>query len=271
MGKAFGVVSRYADHIKAFPLAFYEVKDVGGAWHPTLSGAIPMVSCFGDNRVAKVHPDWVQIGPDGMRGVRSERYFDWDTLCPTRPEVRSLALDWIRQATSDDGLGIRLDDVTYARDGFCQCPICMQSIKVQGLTFEAHRATILSQFVDEVRRFGSSPLYFTLFPDPYPGHLEQRFGLDLKALDALVDTYVVPIYDLAYATTYWVEVLASAFRERVAKPLFIELYGLSIPEEKLQKAALVAGTYADGIVIAYDTDLAKLKRIESAFRDYFGG
>ena len=34
--------------------------------------------------------------------------------------------------------------------------------------------------------------YLTLYPDPYPGHLHARAGLDLPALEPLVDERIAP-------------------------------------------------------------------------------
>lgn len=272
MAKSFGVVTRYKSHVARFPLAFWEVKDVGGAWRAPLADAVPMVSCFGDNRVAKSHPEWVQIGPDGLRGTRDAPYFDWDTLCPSRPEVQKTAEDWVHQALSvsdaSSSPGLRLDDVTFAREGFCRCSVCQAMQAASGLSWEGYRADVLTRFVGEVKRKMAGPLYFTVYPDPFPGHLQSRFGLSVKALRPYVDGgFVVPLYDIHYGTTYWIEVLASAFRDVMGNtPLYIELYGLGVEEKRLVKAAQVAAAYADGILVAYDKELDKLLRVEEAVR-----
>jgi hypothetical protein len=267
MGR-FGVVTRYPSHVTRFPLAFWETKDVGGAVRAARPGAIPMVSCFGDNRVARAHPDWVQVGPSGMTATRDQPYFDWDALCPTRPEVQATALSWIRAVAGPAGL--RLDDVTYARRGFCQCAVCRAAAEAASLTLDALHRQVLVDFVATVRAEVAGPLYFTLYPDPYPGRLEHEFGLDLARLRPLVDAFVVPIYDLAYATTWWVENLARAFRDRLQAPFLVELYGLGVEEARLEKAMTVAGAYADGILIAYDKDLARLLRLADAYRARYG-
>lgn len=265
MGKVpVGVVTRFADHAKSFPWAFYEVKDVNGVHHAALPGTIPMVSVFGDNRLAKEHPEWVQIGPEGVRGDRSAPYFDWDTLCPSRDEVFRTALAWVGEAALS-GKGLRLDDVTFAREGFCRCVVCEHQRTLRGLSLEEYRVARITEFVQVAQGLVTQgPLFFTLYPDPYPGHLERRFGVDPDRLGRWVDAFVVPVYDLAYTTTYWLEVIAAGFRDRLAKPFWIELYGLGVEEKRLLKAARVAGAYGAGVLIAYDNDLAKLLRIRDA-------
>ncbi|CAB3394007.1 hypothetical protein [Kyrpidia spormannii] len=264
--KVFGVVTRYADHVGQFRPAFWEVKDVGGAHREPVAGSIPMVSCFADNRVAKAHPEWVQVGPGGQRATRDQPYFDWDCLCPSRPEVEALALEWVRDAAAQSGPeGFRLDDVTFAREGYCQCAACEAGRRKAGLDLETYRMARLADFVARARSSVAGKLYFTLFPDPYPGHLERRFGIDVDRMKQWVDVFVVPIYDLAYTTTYWLEVLAQGFQDRLGgHPWYLELYGLGVEEAKLVKASRVGASYADGVLIAYENDLDKLRRIQEA-------
>lgn len=271
MPKPVGVVTRYRTHVPHFDVAFWETKDVGGARRPWVPGTIPMVSCFGDNRVAAAHPDWVQVGPGGERGARPTRYFDWDTLCPSRPEVMALALAWAEQALEGAG-ALRLDDVTFARRGYCACARCQDGAASAGVPLVVWRQRVLTQFVAAVRaRAGTRPLYLTLYPDPYPGHLEHERGLDLEQLAPLVDAFVVPLYDLGYSTTYWLEVIAAGFRDRLgAHPWWAELYALKVPSPNLVRAAQVAGTYADGLLLAYGSQLSELQAVAAAVKDYFG-
>ena len=46
-------------------------------------------------------------------------------------------------------------------------------------------------------------------------------------------------------------------------PWLLELYGLDVAEAALGRAVDVAAFYADRVVIAYDRDLDKLKRLEA--------
>lgn len=262
MGKRFGVATRRRSQAQALDFSFWESKGSSGAVAASPPSSVPMVSAFADNRVARAHPDWVQVGPDGERGDRSARYFDWSTLCPTRDDVFRLALFWATQAAN--GNGLRLDDVNYARQGYCQCEECRKAIEQGGVAPEEFRRTRIASFLRAVRSEVKVPLYLTLYPDPYPGHLERRFGVDPDVLSELVDTFIVPIYDLAYSTTYWLEALAMGFADRLRRPFLVELYGLDVPEERLRKAAEVAMAYADGVLIAYDRDDAKVLRIRDS-------
>jgi len=68
---------------------------------------------------------------------------------------------------------------------------------------------------------------------------------------------VVPLYDTAYGTTYWLESLASGFRDALDAPLSIELYAVDIDIENLVHAAEVAYAYATDVLFGYDASNAQ--------------
>lgn len=256
---AIGVASRFPEHLQYFEPAYYEVKGTTGVWHDPPASCIPMVSVFADERVARQHPEWIQVDKDLQKATRDSQYFDWTLLCPSWPEVRDQAWAAIHQAYRDSGENsVRLDDVNYAREGFCDCQACQTA----GSFHNDFREETITSFIRRAHEMVPH-LEMTLYPDPYPLHLERRFGVNIKALEPYIDRWIVPLYDMHYQSTYWLEILASAFKDRLTKPFLIELYGLKVPEERLLKAARVAKAYADGVVIAYDNDLSKLLRISS--------
>ncbi len=264
---ALGVVSRFVDHLRYFTPAYYEVKDVTGVWHDPVPDAIPMVSIFGDNRLSQLHPDWVQIGPAGERATRASRYFDWDALCPSQEPVFAQGLAWVKRAIHESGHGaIRLDDVTYAREGFCQCEACTRGSLEQGCSWQEFRIRRITEFVAKAHQLAPH-LQMTLYPDPFPGHLEERFGIDVNRLNPYIEAFVVPLYDLHYATTYWLEILAQAFAQRLNCHWYVEIYGLQVAEDALLHACQVAFAYADGVIIAYDNQLDKLRRIQARLEE----
>lgn len=111
--------------------------------------------------------------------------------------------------------------------------------------------------------------YLTLYPDPYPGHLYERAGLDLDALAELVDEFVVPLYDTAYETTYWIETIAAGFEDAVDAPFSIELYAVNVDIENLLHAAEVAAEYGEDVFFGYEASNARaaLRRLDAEDRD----
>lgn len=254
-----GVVTRVAAEARspAFDRAFYEVKDVTGRRTDPVPDAVNMVSCFGDTDAAEADPDLVPVDGEGRRATRDRRYFDWSYVCPTHEGYRAALLDTIGDcaAVAPD---VRLDDVGFPRAGFCRCDRCTRRFEASDRDeWTDWRADVIAEFVRQATGRVPGRVYLTLYPDPYPGHLRTRSGIDPAALGTHVDEFVVPLYDMAYTTTHWVETIASGFRDRLDRPLSVELYAVNVEVENLVRAAEVAAEYAEGVLFAYDADVAR--------------
>ncbi|MXR40979.1 hypothetical protein GRX01_06440 [Halobaculum sp. WSA2] len=270
----YGVVTRNAEETEwpDFDLAFYEVKDVTGRSAEPVETAVNMVSCFGDNAAAEANPELVPVDADGRSATRDLSYFDWAYVCPTHEEYRRGLLEIVEDCAAVNG-DVRLDDVGFPREGFCRCDRC------EGL-FEASdheewadwRAEVITEFVAEATERIPGTAYLTLYPDPYPGHLYDRAGLDLDALAPHVDEFVVPLYDTHYATTYWLETIAKGFESRLADlnvTFSVELYAVNVDVDDLNHAAEVAAAYGEDVFFGYDASqsVAALRRMKADARE----
>jgi len=47
------------------------------------------------------------------------------------------------------------------------------------------RASVITEFVEEAVEHIPGTVYMTLYPDPYPGHLYERAGIDLEAVEGV--------------------------------------------------------------------------------------
>ena len=260
-----GIVTRNEPETEwaEFDRAFYEVKDVTGRPNEPITGAINMVSCFGDNAAAAENPDLVPVDSDGRKATRERDYFDWDYICPTHDAYREGLLEMIADcgAANED---VRLDDVGFPREDYCRCDRCERRFAASEFdNWGAWRTAVITEFVAAARERVPGRLYLTLYPDPYPGHLAERAGIDLDDLRPHVDEFVVPLYDLEYGTTYWLESLARGFRNALGgsyapagsdpePPFSIELYAVDVAVDNLIQAADVAGTYAKEVFFGYD-------------------
>ncbi|MEF8775095.1 MAG: hypothetical protein V5A43_01155 [Haloarculaceae archaeon] len=273
----YGVVTRNEAETEwaEFDLAFYEVKDVTGRGAEPLPDAVNMVSCFGDNAAAEADPALVPVTADGEVATRDQPYFDWDYVCPTHPEYRAGLLETVADAaTANDQL--RLDDVGFPREEYCHCKRCDRLFEDSEFDDRvAWRASVITEFVADARDLVPGDLFMTLYPDPYPGHLRRRSGIDVEALATHVDEFVVPLYDTAYGTTYWLEVIASGFADRLGTPLAIELYAVNVDVENLIHAIEVAEAYGESVLLGYDAGNARaaIRRLRADRRDgeSFGG
>lgn len=250
----YGVVTRNEDELAwpVFDLGCYEVKDVTGRRTDPVSDGINMVSCFGDSRTVETSPELAARNADGEPATRDQPYFDWGTVCPSREEYRAELLDVV-----DGCVGVnpdlRLDDVGFPRGEYCHCDVCEARFAASDHDdWLAWRASVVTEFVATAADRVTGRTYLTVYPDPYPGHLLERAGVDLDALADHVDEFVVPLYDMAYSTTYWLEALATGFRDRLDVPFSIELYAVNVEVDALARAAEVAGAYAETVLFAYD-------------------
>ena len=261
----YGVVTRNVPEVDwpAFDTAFYEVKDVSGRPAEPIETAVNMVSCFGDNAAASENPDLVPVDADGREATRDRQYFDWAYICPTHDAYREGLLEIIEDCAAANP-DVRLDDVGFPREGYCRCERCDRRFADSEYDDRSEwRASVITEFVAEASQRIPGRTYLTLYPDPYPGHLYERAGLDIEALAEHVDEFVVPLYDLDYGTTYWLESLARGFRtalggdyningEEPETPFSIELYAVDVDVDNLIHAAEVADSYAKDVLFGYD-------------------
>jgi hypothetical protein len=267
----YGVVTRNEEELTwpEFERAFFEMKDVTGRATTPADEGINMISCFGDNAAVEGDPELAPVSESGERATRERPYFDWDYICPTNETYREGILEMVGDA-ADANPDVRLDDVGFPRAEYCHCERCTRLFADSEFTDRAAwREHIITEFVAAARERVPGDLYLTLYPDPYPGHLEARSGIDPDALAAYVDEFVVPIYDTAYGTTYWIESIAAGFRDRLETPFTIELYAIDIDLDNLVHAAEVAAEYATGVLLGYQAGNARalIRRIRADERE----
>jgi hypothetical protein len=255
----FGVVTRNEEELTwaEFDRGFYEVKDVTGRQTAPTNDGVNMVSCFGDSAAADADPDLVPVDDEGTRATRERTYFDWAYVCPSREPYREGLLETIGDCVAEND-DLRLDDVGFPRAEYCHCDVCDQRFEDSASDdrFE-WRASVITEFVAEATARIPGRTYLTLYPDPYPGHLYERAGLDLDALGKYVDEFVVPLYDTAYGTTYWLESIASGFEDLLSAPFSVELYSVNVDVENLLHAAEVAEAYTDTVLFGYQAANAR--------------
>ena len=267
----YGVVTRNAEELtwSEFDLGFYEVKDVTGrATEPEPAG-INMVSCFGDNKTAAENPDVVPRSDEGELATRERPYFDWAYVCPTHEAYRAGILEMIADCANANP-DVRLDDVGFPRAEYCHCERCNERFEASDIEDRNEwRASLITDFVAEATDRIPGRTYLTLYPDPYPGHLYERAGLDLAALAEHVDEFVIPLYDMAYTTTYWLETIATGFVDALDAPFSIELYAVDVDVDKLVHATEVADAYAKDVFFGYDASNARatIRRMKADARE----
>ena len=255
----YGIVTRNEEELDwpEFDRGFYEVKDVTGRTAAPTDAGVNMISCFGDNATAEADPDLVPVDTEGNPATRERPYFDWAYICPSRESYREGLLEMIADTAAVTG-DLRLDDVGFPRGEYCHCEVCERRFEESDIEDRYDwRASVITGFVAEAVDRIPGRSYLTLYPDPYPGHLYERAGLDLEALADHVDEFVVPLYNTNYGTTYWLEVIASGFADLLDAPFSVELYAIDIDIDDLIHAAEVVGEYGESVLFGYESANAR--------------
>ena len=247
---------------------FYRIKPESGTVGKPNPNMYTNIAVFGDNALAQKHPEWISISKDGpafrrltapkVNGVNpgNKKYnLRWDVLCMTNPEVREYNLNLIEKCARAT-LGISVSSQHFADHGFCVCPRCVELWRQSGLNWVDWRAKTVTEFLKEVRkRVGNKPIYVNLLPDPVLG--KERFGYDYDALAEYADNFVIPMFSKAYPSPWYWEMLARAFKTKLKKPVFTNLYvrgpnddpnQVPTVEQLLTVAVRIARTGVDGII-----------------------
>ena len=113
----FGIFIYEPQIVEGFDLQFYRLKSERGIVGTPAENMYTNIACFGDNKMASEHPDWVSMSEDGPALRQNKKYnFRWDILCPTNPEFRSYILDLIG-SVAEKTKGVSLSSMHFAVRG----------------------------------------------------------------------------------------------------------------------------------------------------------
>ena len=245
--------------LRGFDLTFYEIKPTTGRVKKAADHIYNVISCFGDCKTAREKPEWVAVSEYGKAVRANKRHrFLWEWGCPTNNEYNEYLLSLINEISKAEISGIHLDSIHFPRQEYCTCQRCAKNYEESKLGWGEWRSEVITNFVEQASKLVKGTLSITLMADPC--FAKERFGLDFHSLAKYVDFFVVPLYDVGYSTTYWLDILAYDFHKQLEKPVYIDLYaGHPRPLIKnLLEAIIVTSDYADGIILTtYDTRLAE--------------
>lgn len=250
-----GVTTRDPDAIEGVESGpvFYTVKRVSGEVVAPREDAVNSIACFGDATTGNADPDRLAVTKSGIRATAARPEFQWDWICPTDPAYRDRLLTIVDDCVAESP-DLRLNTAGFPREQFCHCEHC-DSRYTQSRFDDRNewRTHTITSFVETVRDRVPGDLYLTVHPDPYPGQLARRRGIDLASLDDVVDGFVVPLCATTYETTYWLEIIARGFDTAVESPLTVQLSVTDDPDDV--DAAIAAVTpHADQVVFGGDAD-----------------
>ncbi|WP_435181021.1 hypothetical protein [Halorussus sp. AFM4] len=240
----------------------FVADDVSGRRSDPHGGAINSVACWGDTLAVRDDPDRAAVAADGTRATPGAEGHHWGTVCPTDPDYRAGLLDRI-EAVGAAG-DVRLTTVGFPGAEFCRCSRCERRFAASDRDDRvAWRTEAITRFVREASDRAAGDLLVTLYPDPYPGNLRERAGLDPTSLDPHVDGFLVPLCGIGYETTYWVESLARGFARELGEldaSLTVQLSAAEADADRLVDVTRQIDPHADAVVFGTDEESADTAR-----------
>lgn len=261
-GIRFGIVTRTPEDLgwEGVDRDVFEAKGPAGRTAEPRPAATNAIACFRDGASVEASPELAQRDANGGRQADT----DAAAVCPTASAYRTGLLETVGEA-AEVAADIRLDHIGFAGASYCRCERCESVFATApAADWREWRVGIVTDFVAAARERVPGRLSVSVHPDPTPGRLADRAGIDLDGLAGHVDEVVIPLYDDSYGTTYWLEVIAGGFAvtlpDEVA--LGVELYAGDVQIDALLEAVAAVETHADTVYFGFgvDTAIAAIRR-----------
>jgi hypothetical protein len=213
------------------------------------------IAVFADTAITREHPDWISQSPFGPARIGNNNFnIYWNVVCATQPDYRAEQLDYIEDVDRHSP-GVWLNSQYFADHGHCTCSRCRKLWKKSGLSWLEWRRKEVTDYISQVRERVKKELVMCIQPDPVTAY--ERYGVNFDDLAKYADAFNVVMFSKSYATPWYWEMLARAFKKLLQKPVYISLYVLGpgdsakdVPSasELLTVSVRCARTGVDGIL-----------------------
>jgi hypothetical protein len=218
----FGTLTFQAHKPAGFDFHVYRVKPETGLKLKPHSDMASNIAVFADTATGGIHPDWISqstLGPAQFGNNNFNIY--WSVLCPTQPEYREEQLKYIAEVDRQSN-GIWLNSHYFAEHSHCTCPRCQNLQAKSGLGWVEWRRKVVTDYLEQIRSEVKGELVLSLQPDPVSSL--ERYGVDFNDAAKFADHFNVVMFSKNYATPWYWEMLARAFKKILTKPFYINLY-----------------------------------------------
>jgi hypothetical protein len=180
------------------------------------------LAVFADTATGNIHPDWISQSPLGQAKFGNNNFnIYWSVLCPTQPEYRAEQLHYTGEVDRQS-LGVWLNSQYFAEHSHCTCPRCQQLLKQSGLGWLEWRRTVVTEYIAQLHGEAKKGLVMSIQPDPVSSY--ERYGVDFDDFAQHTEIFNVVMFSKNYATPWYWEMLARAFKKILKKPFYISLY-----------------------------------------------
>ncbi|MCW4003086.1 MAG: hypothetical protein NWE95_04140 [Candidatus Bathyarchaeota archaeon] len=218
----FGSYTYQPQKPKGFDFHVLRVKPEIGERIPPRPDMHSNIAVFADKQTVKDHPDWISQSPLGPAQFGNNNFnIYWDVVCATQPQHREEQLEYI-QEVSRQSQGIWLNSQYFADHDHCTCPRCQELWKKSGLGWLEWRKKEVNDYIAQIRDVVKKELFLCLQPDPVSSY--ERYGVDFDDLAKYADAFNVVMFSKNYATPWYWEMLARAFKKLLKKPFYISFY-----------------------------------------------
>ncbi|MCW4017742.1 MAG: hypothetical protein NWF00_03560 [Candidatus Bathyarchaeota archaeon] len=251
----FGTFTLEPKKAEGFDFHLLRVKTEMGIRIPPQPDMCSNVAVFGDNAAIREHPDWLSQSPLGPAKIGNNNYnIYWNIVCQTQPEHRAEQLDYMEDVDRHS-LGVWPNSQYFADHGHCTCPRCTERWQKSGLGWVEWRKKEVTDYIAQIRERTKKPLVMCIQPDPATSL--ERYGVDFDDLAEHCDMFNVVMFSKSYATPWYFEMIARAFKKLLKKPFYVSLYvygpgdspnDVPSPAELLTVSTRIARAGADGFL-----------------------
>lgn len=219
----FGTMTFQAQKPQGFDFHVYRVKPETGLRLVPQQDMAHNIAVFADTQTGGIHPDWISQSPLGPAKFGNNNFnIYWSVLCPTQPDYREDQLHYIAEVDRASKHGIWLNSHYFADHSHCNCPRCQAQQQKSGLGVIQWRRKIVTDYLEQIRSVVKNELVLALQPDPVSSL--ERYGVDFNDAAKYADHFNVVMFSKNYATPWYWEMLARAFKKLLTKPFYINFY-----------------------------------------------
>jgi hypothetical protein len=219
----FGTMTFQAHKPQGFDFHVYRVKPETGLRLVPQNDMAHNIAVFADTQTGGIHPDWISQSPLGPAKFGNNNFnIYWSVLCPTQPDYREDQLKYIAEVDRTSKHGIWLNSHYFADHSHCTCPRCQEQQQKSGLGVIEWRRKIVTDYLQQIRDVVKNELVLALQPDPVSSL--ERYGVDFTDAAKYADHFNVVMFSKNYATPWYWEMLARAFKKLLTKPFYINFY-----------------------------------------------
>jgi hypothetical protein len=251
----FGTFTLEPKKVEGFDFGLLRVKTEMGIRIPPQADMCSNIAVFGDNAAIRNHPDWISQSPLGPAKMGNNNYnIYWNIVCATQPEHKAEQLAYMEDVDRHS-LGVWPNSQYFAEHGHCTCPRCKERWQKSGLGWLDWRRKEVTEYIAQIREHTKKELVMCVQPDPVTSL--ERYGVDFDDFAQHCNAFNVVMFSKSYATPWYFEMLARAFKKLLKKPFYVSLYvygpgdvPTDVPtvQELLTVSARIARAGADGFL-----------------------